>query len=864
MEVTLPNGIVVTDVPENATQEEVKQRAIAGGLATLEDFDPNKEIPTPAVVAEAQAEQRPQDRTIMEMMQPYLESAMQGAAAVPVMAGVGRGLMGLSKVAQVGKGAQAGPKIVPELARGMMPQSGRALAAEGVLGAASGVAAQAAGEQVPEGPLRDVVSTAAGAVTAVPFALGKNALTAWGARKSGGELATMAGKEKGLAHARTVIESNPNVVSDIQRAGEIEAQTGINLPVLAASNGDTTISGYLASQMADSENAKFTAQIRQQYEAAEEQLTKLRNGLAPSMEEVDALVKQRAAEMASANKKIMEESSQRLAKRQAAISRLDDNIAETTARIDASGKTDIGARLSNLIKAKAATIRKELSPAYEALLKEGQKAGIKLSGDNAKALATFARSEQGKDVFQKFPELYSAITRVFRPETVVSTKFASKYPQLSKAGKTQGVYRDVSLTDLDSLKRAVNKAIRDSNDPDQLRMLGKLKGEIDSSIGTLDSAFSTPYKALDAEYAVRLGIPFSEEGVAQISRARFVENTVPTLTKNSSSLKQVLAVAGDEGEALARDAFMLDIMNNRSIINVNTGQVNPAQLRAYMQKNKESLNLIPNVKKELEGIATDAQKYITARGKLQDKIKADTDEYMSDILGESFDKAGGLRGTVKQALSTPSKMDDLLSRIEKDPVAQKAVQGSFLDDLATTGVERRLEVFDNNIPNIAKIFGGAQVPQLRAMVEASVRLEKYPFYYRPNIKESGKTGFEQVTGTKPSTSLGELRNQVISAHRAFINHVSRFFQNNAGKVEKEAVQAFLLDKKALELAAQMQSEFDAKGASAKFVDLGKQLFKNSSTTWLQGGLVGLMTGELNDTPYEPYTPSEEAYQMSQE
>ena len=38
MNVTLPNGQVISGVPEGTTKEQVMQKAIAGGLATEADF----------------------------------------------------------------------------------------------------------------------------------------------------------------------------------------------------------------------------------------------------------------------------------------------------------------------------------------------------------------------------------------------------------------------------------------------------------------------------------------------------------------------------------------------------------------------------------------------------------------------------------------------------------------------------------------------------------------------------------------------------------------------------------------------------------------------------------------------------------
>ncbi len=38
MDVTLPNGAVIEGVPDDATKDQIMQKAIAGGLATAEDF----------------------------------------------------------------------------------------------------------------------------------------------------------------------------------------------------------------------------------------------------------------------------------------------------------------------------------------------------------------------------------------------------------------------------------------------------------------------------------------------------------------------------------------------------------------------------------------------------------------------------------------------------------------------------------------------------------------------------------------------------------------------------------------------------------------------------------------------------------
>ncbi|EMW9673234.1 hypothetical protein V5Y59_001468 [Salmonella enterica] len=57
MNVTLPNGNVITDVPDTATKAEVMQKAITGGLATQEDFGAALTATQPAISADENARQ---------------------------------------------------------------------------------------------------------------------------------------------------------------------------------------------------------------------------------------------------------------------------------------------------------------------------------------------------------------------------------------------------------------------------------------------------------------------------------------------------------------------------------------------------------------------------------------------------------------------------------------------------------------------------------------------------------------------------------------------------------------------------------------------------------------------------------------
>ena len=141
------------------------------------------------------------------------------------------------------------------------------------------------------------------------------------------------------------------------------------------------------------------------------------------------------------------------------------------------------------------------------------------------------------------------------------------------------------------------------------------------------------------------------------------------------------------------------------------------------------------------------------------------------------------------------------------------------------------------------------------MVEASQRLKDNPFKMNMNIKTISKTAYEDIVGSRPEQTLGEARNQILSAPRVLINHLSRYFQNQASKDEAAEVQRFLLDPKNLELTAKLTKELDSKGFTEKAAGLLKQVAKNSSSVYLLGALSGNFASQTGPSA-QPYTPTD--------
>lgn len=869
IDVELPNGVVLPGVPANSSRADVIRIAIERGVATESDFDPS--IPPPSGSFEmsrmGQPQQPPEEKNILQRAAEFIESptgqaTLIGAAAVPPMAAVGRGLTGLAGLYRAGRGVQAAPSTLATVGRSMVPQTGRGLAGEAALGGLGGAASYEVGQRVPEdvpvlgSAARPMAEMVAGAGVTIPAIGLKNlaeVTAAWFSRGLGKEV-QQAGidiaDDTGVFRAGRMIETaqqaNPNLVPSILRASEIEKRTGISLPVLAASAGDTTISAYVLREAANVEDPVFAANLAAQYKAAEDALRFAKKGQAPTMEEVDALVKKRYEEVQAKNNKVVNIARSLSEGRRATIERLNFDIRSASdLSSQVAGKGDVGARLSNLIEAKRATLIKEFEPLYDDVVKNNEAIGISVPKDAVRGLTTFIRGEAQEEVFKKFPSLYSSVQRFY----------GRKSPAINKDGSA-------TLSSIHSLSKEVNKALRQTRDADQRRMLSALKGEVDRAIDNTDAAFSVPYREINKEYASRVGLPFSEQGVIDINRAKFVENGVDSLTKNASSLNDAMSVIGDrpEGIEIVTDAFLFDVSRNKTIVRtVGDGsfEINPTALSRYIADNKEKIDLVPGLRERLEGLKTNVSDMTNRRAFLLEQEKAAQIKQTEDYLAKAYNKTGGLTSIVAKALNNQAEADVLIETVRKDPTALNAIKGALVDAL-TSLPGSRSEILEANTNLLSSVFGKEGLENLRALTEASERLRDFPLDLKVDVKQAEKSAMEKATGVSFSTAAGYFRNQVISAQRALINMFSIAAQKRMSDAQRRELRRMLLDKEAIADAAKLMKDLELNkgGIGQKGLNLLGKLVSNYKYA-IYGGAAGTIAAEsVEDKPAATFDPND--------
>ena len=817
------------------------------------------QIPTGGMTAPAATEAPPNAKERM------LKNLLSGAAAIPAI-GLG------AKALQMGT---AGTKAAPygqAAANLFIPKTGVDLARQAALSAGTTVGAGEFGQAVAE-KTGEEYRLPAEMVAGIGLALPANAVMSSAELGIKGLMNKTAGKEffdfgnqvaqtfggaRAESRLRGAMLSNPSLTEDLARAAEIEKLTGVKLPVTAASKGDTTLTGLLASQTARGENAAFTAAIKQQEQQAKDAVLIAQKQLAgdPRNAALTAEVEARKAAYENFRRETAYVMKQSNIERQ--VGSINTRIQDLTsdALTTQTGKEDIGNRITNLLSAREAIIKKEFSPMYEEVLTSASKAGVEMDSPVVAGLWNFVKQRQSEDVFNKFPSLDTAIKRVLSPtKAPVSSKFAEKYPNLVRSA--EGTFKPLNVTDIDSLKRGINRAIGDTQDKDQLRMLFELKNRFDDSLSTLPEDFVQAYKGLDKQYAERLGIPFSEAGVVSVDRAKFVESTVPLLTNKPSAIRQVLNATDNSPEAakIVEDAFLMKISQTNGIVNPNTLSVNPAALQSFVRKNSESIDQVPGLRARLEGLATNVDDLLGNRQRLLEMQKNAAVGKLENVWSKAYGQTGGFEGFVGRALDNPEDLKQLMIAAGSDSTLQRGLKSVVLD----LGLKspNKLNFFDDNAQTINALFGKDHSENVKALLEASERLARNPVMSKINQSLTQNTQFEQLTGSDPARAASLLRQQVQSNFYKVSTLLSKFLQNKSVKSENIEIQEFLSNPQNVkDMAASIKAlEEGGEKGFQKAKAIGGKLIGNAATAALIGA-----TAPLRIVDREATMPQEEQMQ----
>ena len=635
------------------------------------------------------------------------------------------------------------------------------------------------------------------------------------AKKAGGtfdEFTKEAGGRQASIVAKKAFEADPDLMGNLLRAREIEALTGVKLPVAAASQSSNVLLQELRSQAAS--NPSFLANVANQEKTAKEAIAARVGRLfgTPSEERMLSAT----TEPISQAKTVTQQ-----------IESVDRQLARLSSKIENIDEVELGGKITNLLKAKEELVRKEVSPLYENAINNATKAGVSLSPDQTEALYGFVQSEVNKDIFKTFPAIYSKVLSGFKPEVLEDGT---------------EIFKSASLRDLDSLKREVNKALyRGDVSADTRRVLNNLKGQVNTVVDELPDSFSGPYRNADAMYLQKIGIPFDAQGIDNIGSKKFIEDTIPALTKNKSTLQQYIDVGGEDAPGIINDAFMYKLSKVPNLIDED-GVLNQKALTRFINKNESTLNLVPDTAQRLQSLQTDNAMLLDTKAKMADLLKIEQKkeaESLFNTIGQ-----GGTDLALTQFIASPNKRAAIMAQLNKNPEAKQGFQASMLEQLTDSG--NKLEFFNENRKAMETLFGPQYVNQVEALAEATQRIYANPVKLNVPISQIRKTQFEEATGMSPEGAVALARRQITSPFQKITIGLSKYFQNKASKSEREAIQDFLQDTDKLQKVADAYKQIEVTDNVNDIAQLAKTISKTVMGDVSRKASYGLYMGTATD------------------
>lgn len=446
--------------------------------------------------------------------------------------------------------------------------------------------------------------------------------------------------------------------------------------------------------------------------------------------------------------------------------------------------TMLGNRIDSLLIKKEDAAYKEVQPLYAEAFNIAKAKNVELPNTAVDDIFNSVVGAQASDIFKTFPTIYNRVRANFRPETVEPSAILTAEGKPAIEGGVK--FSAATVEDLDSLKREVNKQLRKTSDPADIRLLTELKTRVSGHIDNLDPEFVTAYRNADNSYLQKVGLPFNSDTLNNIDRKKFVEQIAPALIGNKSNVSQFIDATGQEGVRVARDAFM----DSFSRAALKDDVINPKIAEKWLKKNQGGLSLIPGLENELRGSVNNVQVLLAERKRLDDAFREVAGNQI--IKGEGFDNAQDLVTKMYGDLNFTTKFMSK-SGYGQNKDAVNAVRAFMLDDVVKSGDPIGLLNDRNKAAVFNRVFGPTYAQKVADFATVSNRITKDLTNVPFRTETVAKTPVEMLTGIPPEQIISRIYNPVSGVTYAITSLASKFWANQASKMTEQRIKELLLN-----------------------------------------------------------------------
>ncbi len=669
----------------------------------------------------------------------------------------------------------------------------------------------------------------------------------------------------GYRAGKAVVQDNASTVSDVLANANVKAV----LDSAIKSQGDTfgarlKAAEELQKQFPDlvlplvdvvGENAILAKEFRKLYSSdpvfrqkyddaarlVQEQFTKFEQGIFPSPLKPGEQIRNPILE--EANRK----AAAARAKQAEKLANIETVRGKLSQRYDeAPLAVNVEKAARNVAESAEKAARDNASLYYTAAFDLADAKGLTVPPETVQGIWSFSGAQRKSDLFAEFPALYRKIQQNWSPREV-------DVPG-GVAGRKTMEFPEVSVQELDSLKRELNKAIRSTDDRSKQAALGDLKDELDAQIRSIDPEFAAAYKLADSKYYEGVGLPTSLDGYRSIDSARFSTTVSEALVKPDQIRDYLNFVGKDAGLEVVRDAFLLKA--RKSILDA-AGDVEPGKLRAFIAKNREALNEVPEIRALFEQDALLADRINRGKAKIDSNYNAyaleQSEGFFKALKGKNLDAVSA------EVLKNPDARATYLDQIntlspENQKLALTGVRQSVLDKAFKSNTTV-VEYIQQNKAAFDELFG----PEYSQQIDNLARLRDIIDTNKDNLVASAvnhrqSTAYKELSGLSVEETVGTIRNQIMSPTRKFLHLFFKAAMTKSSAKADKAMADVLLDtnainelnNEAVKLMAALEKQGSAKLAGKAFWDFFKKFSSTLGGYIALGGARGAAGATIND------------------
>lgn len=592
-------------------------------------------------------------------------------------------------------------------------------------------------------------------------------------------------------------QADPKFIDVFEEAIKAQERTGIKMPLSAMMKDNAVINAYIGNLAA--KHPQFREEFAKQFDYVKTGLgkkaTKLFGEVSDADEFLEKAITAKSAAFTAAGKAVTRKTGEISSKAQ-----------KLTDELEQINPADFGSRVAKTVENAEDAARAATKPLYTKAFEVAKAKNVGLPVESVDDIYQTVVTGKNSDIFASFPSIYAKVKARFAPKI---DKGAGLVDDMGKPlSKTTEKFAAASVDDLDSLKREINLQLRGARTDSHIRVLQDLKSKVNQHINSLDPDFVSAYKAADKAYLMKVGLPFNEETIKAIERAKFDENVVPLLTKNKSTVSQFIDTTGDQGKKLVEDAFVSEMTKN-----VKDGVLNTAKAKAWLASKREALSVVPDVRDRLNALVKDTDALMARKSQIESAFDAAA---KARVLKESGMSAQTLVGRM---YASPQYTSNFLKQYGNDKEAMKAVRSFMLDDILRSG-DPLGTLADRTRGNIYdSVFGSAYKKTIDDLALISDRITKDPSSVAASMKDIDADMLTRMIGMKPERIMSLFAtNPVVSKPVAIMTVLNRFVNKKAGDIAEQKMMDLMLDREA---STRMLAAIKQSMANKRSLELGQ-------------------------------------------